>query len=169
MAFTGVIPSKTLPESVEGIYFFPYTWFRYGIHHNLLEISDLRKFSQSLQGSVISYVESWLAQNYPDQVDVDYRAIDKGGHVADMWLLFKPGQSEVNMYYILNKSKAVQISAPTTKSGSVYVCSLETLKSLNINDQKTVNNSIIQQFAGCGVTMKDSVWFFDADKIFRFD
>lgn len=169
MAFTGVTSIKTLPKSVEGIYFFPYSWFRYGIHHKFLEISDLKKFSQSLQGSVISYVESWLAQNHPEQISSNYQAISDDGHAADIWLLFKPGQSEVSVCFVLNNGKTTKIDAPTTKSGSVYVCSLDTLKSFSINDQKTVNNSIIQQFAGCGVTMKDSVWFFDEDKIFRFD
>jgi len=168
MAFTGVTPIKTLPESVEGIYFFPYSWFRYGIHNEYLEISDLRKFSSSLQGSVISFVESWLAKAYPNKIDTSYRIIGKNERTADVWVLFKPGQSEVNICYVVSGSDIKQIDAPTTKSGSVYVCSLETLDKLNINDQKTVNNSIIQQFAGCGVTMKDSVWFFDADKIFRF-
>lgn len=168
MAFQSLKLLVTLPESVTGLYFFPYTWFRYGLDKGFLEIVDLEKFTSSLQGSVISEFESRLAANEAEVTD-DYQLTVKDlGESRDLWLGFKPGNPDIYVYYV-KVMTLVWVDAPTTKSGKVGVCDLKYLDEARINEQKTINNSIIQQFAGCGVKMHESVWYRNYKNVFSYN
>jgi len=167
MAFTGVNSSRTLPSSVQGIYFFPYTWFRYGLANEKLTIEDVEKFSKSLQGSVLSYIDEQVKQwVINDKVHLmESFELERNGQYRDLWLSFTGGSSLVTTYWFPS-DQLQNIDAPNTKAGFVTVCGLKKLLTSTFNEQKTINNSIISQFAGCGIKMLDSVWYLDVNKIF---
>lgn len=168
MAFQEVRKISTLPNSVKGIYFFPFSWFRYGVKKEFLEISDRRKYLTSLQGGALTFFEDVLYNNGV-KLDDKYRMVTKSGNVYDLWIEFIPKDNIVYYYCLPFEGKVKDIDAPTTKMGVVSVCSLETLRGCDISSQKTINNSIIQQFAGCGIHMKTGAWFIEDNKFFRYD
>jgi hypothetical protein len=168
MAFQEVKKISKTPNSVKGIYFFPFSWFRYGVKKGFLEITDKRKYLTSLQGGVLTYFEDWLWNNKVE-LDEKYRWKSKRGDLFDFWLLFIPKDSTIYFYPLKAESRKTEIEAPNTKMGVVSLCDLETLRGYDISDQQTINNSIIQQFAGCSIHMKTGAWFVEDNKYFKYD
>lgn len=170
MAFEGLKLTQDIPKDVKGVYFFPYTWFRYGLENSHLEIRDLRKFANSLQGSVISYFEEVVAEwSDNDQIKINrnFQWYKNSDNCFDLWLLFTPGQSIVKFITIDWEGPSVQILSPSSKTGFITICGLQTLLDLGANEQRNINNTIITTFSGCGVKMIDSVW--NMDNIFTFN
>jgi hypothetical protein len=151
MGFTIIDPYEKrwrVSPSLDGHYLLPYSWLKYGLENNLLEIED-RAFYDTLQGSL--YLEL-LDKQIPTEWEGEH-------HVYDVWYEIIPGKGEAypvvtdlcdpNGYSILTGSYVKQ---------PVHFCNLVELWQKSLADQKTINNSIVQLMKGCRLKLKCSVW-----------
>lgn len=142
-----------LPTSLEGLYLFPYEWFKYGLENGHIIIEDL-EFYDTIQGSMLLALDS---ERVPKMM-ID----EESGVYAPIWYLYQSGSgsivSTVDPEVNRNDAEVAFINDGYLKTPVIY-CSVSNLSRLSKNDQKSVNNSIIQLFKGCKVKLKHSVWF----------
>lgn len=142
-----------LPDNLDGLYLFPYEWFCYGMKHGHLEIEDLA-FYDTIQGSIYLALTSEKAPRVCD--------VDENHDYIPVWYMYRSGSGEIvsviNRKVKENEFQVSFIDDPHFRT-TIFYCGVRSLSGLSRNDQKTVNNSIIQLFKGCRVKLKHSVWF----------
>lgn len=137
-----------VPENIDGLYLFPYAWFKCGIENECLEIEDL-SFYDSLQGSISALVYE-TKRPHP-------HTIRSNGSDYDIWFSYKPGTGIVKP--VITPADKITLIRSQYYSTEIVCTSVANLMQMNPNQQKTANNSIIQLFKGCGVRLIRSVWF----------
>lgn len=166
MAFKARI-SKALPDSMEGLYLFPMWWFAYGVQNKYLEITDTKKFSNSLQGSILSWMMERLKKSKFDVSLSDHTlTLWKDDSQCDLWLVYR-GSGEIEMHYYPSEGYTDEVKWPNSdKYDHLEVMGLKEFSKYSINDQKTLNGMYINLFAGCGITINERVWFTELNNIF---
>lgn len=166
MAFKAGV-TKSIPETMDGIYLFPMWWFTYGVEHDFLEIEDTKKFANSLQGSVLSWMNQRLRKSKFDVALADHKlTLWKDDTQCDLWLIYE-GEGKIQMLYYPTEGFVNKVKWPNSETyDNLEVMGLNEFSNLTINDQKSINGQYISLFAGCGVRIKERVWFTELSNLF---
>lgn len=137
---------------IEGRYLFPFSWLVYGVSHGYISFNET-KWNQSLQRNILKEMED-------NQEAMEF--ISKHGDQQDLWVY--SGKSLDTWALVSISSRDVE--SDRFKGGSLKIRSVADILQATENEQKTVNNSIIQCFRGCGVNLDSRVWKRGELKIF---
>lgn len=137
---------------LEGKYLFPFSWLVYGVNHGYISFNET-KWNQSLQRNILKEVED-------SQEAMEF--ISKHGDQQDLWVL---SNKTLDAWALVDISSR-DIQSDRFKGGYLRIRSVADILQATENEQKTVNNSIIQCFRGCGVNLNSRVWKKEELKIF---
>lgn len=148
--------TNTIPDEVVNAYLFPYTWLQYALKHGFLEVTDQIKFANSIQGNVISTLEELNPKIQTGRHKSNNPGVEKGV-ATDTWIYYRSGSKEIILIRVPD-GNTKDVSVPWKKIHTLRLRTVSDILKSTRNEQKTINNSIIQMFAGCGVQLKYHVW-----------
>lgn len=143
MAFQLDEKNYTLHSSNEGLYMLPLQWFKYGLEHGHLSITN--KFYNSYQGAIYLAVKDEPITKIRNSSD---------GLVYEVWYESSPGTGRINRAIMKENLK---VYGSTNVLEQFY--NFEEMMNWGATAQYAANAELIRLFAGCSVKLEDRVWF----------